>query len=496
MKTGANLKNRQGGAVAVMVGISMIVLIGFLAMVIDLGRLYVAKAGLQNAADAAALAGVKQLNGTKLGVNNTDLLSLGAVQWAIAAAAKNNYDLSSLPVDIDINDIWVGTCPEDSCMAAASSIETDTDAVNRNFLKVHTRSRNLVTWFAPIWNIFNVSTYGVAVAGPLEVNVSPMAVCAIDKNKPERGFLRGVAYNLPSLNPISNGDPIWINPVDSYPGSCDPSNGSTPILAPFVCAGKVKSLISIPGEVWVNTGTQSAMNDPLNSRFGVPSAYTGGQACDPATAPADINVKEYVCTRTGPGPCVNNPSAGAPRDWMDPTSGSDIPTQQGITIDPATRKPLAVYDPDSRTASFDQWGVLWSYAQELNHATSSVWGLSDWPTLYGGSAVSPASGVEGYPVLGSGVPYTQTSGSNYFQAPTGAGATFKTANRRVLNVVLIDCTVAPSITGATCNAHLPVLGVGQFFMQRQGNLPNNVFGEFAGILPPAQINKPRYVLVK
>src|SRR4030065_171132 len=52
MKTGASLKNRQGGAVAVMVGISMVLLVGFLAMVIDLGHLYVAKTGLQNAAEA------------------------------------------------------------------------------------------------------------------------------------------------------------------------------------------------------------------------------------------------------------------------------------------------------------------------------------------------------------------------------------------------------------------------------------------------------------
>ena len=290
MKTGYGLRNRQGGAVAVMVGISMGLLVGFLALVIDLGHLYVAKTELQNAADAAALSGAKQLNGTLLGVNDTTTNN-GAVQWAIAAAVKNNYDFSSKSVDITIADIWVGNCPDDGCMVAASSIATDADATGKTFLKVHTRNRNLVAWFAPIWNILNISTYGSAVAGPLSVNVSPVAVCVIDKEAPEMGFLRGASYNLPSLNPISNGDPIWSNPADKYPGSCDPSHGSTTFLTPFVCTGQVSSITSIPGEVWVNTGTQASMNGPMNSRFGVPTAYTGGHACDPATAPGGIKVK-------------------------------------------------------------------------------------------------------------------------------------------------------------------------------------------------------------
>ena len=496
MKTGASLKNRQGGAVAVMVGISMVLLVGFLAMVIDLGHLYVAKAGLQNAADAAALSGAKQLNGTLLGVNDTTTNN-GAVQWAIAAAVKNNYDFSAKPVDITIADIWVGNCPDDGCMVPASSITTDDAAAGRTFLKVHTRNRDFGTWFAPIWNIFTTSTYGMAVAGPLSIDVSPVAVCVIDKNAPEMGFLRGVTYNLPSLNPISNGDPIWINPADPYPGPCDANHGSTDFLAPFVCTGRISSLTSVTGEVWVNTGKQSAMNGPMNSRFGDPTAYTGGHACDPATAPADINVKEYICTRTGggssPDDCKNNPPAGSPQDWMEPQSGIAMPSQQGITI--TNRVPIDKTVSGVRTAStaanFSDYGALWSYSREKNFSTGEDYTLDDWPTLYGGSAV-PSSGVYGYP---SGVPYTQTSGSIYFDPPTGAGAAFATANRRVLNVVLIDCEAGSSITGATCNVHLPVLAVGQYFMQRQSNLPNQIFGEFAGLLPSAQL-KPKIVLMK
>lgn len=179
MKTRVSLKNRQGGAVAVMVGFSVFLLVGFLAMVIDLGHLYVAKTELQNGADAAALSGAKQLKGSLLGVNDTSTNN-GAVQWAIAAAAKNSYDFSSTPVDITIADIWVGNCPDDGCMVPASTITTDAAAANKTFIKVHTRNRDLTAWFAPIWNIFHVSTFGMAVAGRYITQVTPLGVCAID----------------------------------------------------------------------------------------------------------------------------------------------------------------------------------------------------------------------------------------------------------------------------------------------------------------------------
>ena len=53
---------RQGGAVAVTVALVIVVLMGFAGLVVDLGRLFVAKAELQNAADACALAAADSLS--------------------------------------------------------------------------------------------------------------------------------------------------------------------------------------------------------------------------------------------------------------------------------------------------------------------------------------------------------------------------------------------------------------------------------------------------
>lgn len=54
------LKDESGQAL-VLVALLMVVLLGFAALVIDVGSLYITKANLQNAADAAALAGAKDL---------------------------------------------------------------------------------------------------------------------------------------------------------------------------------------------------------------------------------------------------------------------------------------------------------------------------------------------------------------------------------------------------------------------------------------------------
>ena len=49
------------GATAIIVAISLLVLIGFLALAVDVGYLYGTKNELQNTADAAALAATRKL---------------------------------------------------------------------------------------------------------------------------------------------------------------------------------------------------------------------------------------------------------------------------------------------------------------------------------------------------------------------------------------------------------------------------------------------------
>lgn len=458
MKTRASMKNRQRGAVAVMVGASLVLLVGFLALVIDLSHLHIVKTELQNAADAAALSGAKQLDGTLLRVNDTTGNNNGAVQWAIATAAKNSYDFSLHPVDITIADIWVGDCPDDGCMVPASSITTNAAAAGKTFLKVDTRSRSLAAWFAPIWNILNTSTYGMAVAGKYIADVSAVGICELpddddNPNVTELGYERGVSYRVSDANPIAKGTPFWINPKEMAPTPCVPSHGSESVTLDYICTGKMDFTPVAGQKVYANTGTTTPQLEALDSRFNV---YTSQNKCSPLTAPPDSNIKQYI---------YNDSGTGQPRRWMNPD-----PAQQSISFTTigGTNQPKPW-----NTRSFSDYGVLWSASRPVVAANDTTDALAStrWTSLYN----APASAVTSYPQPS---PYAQ-SGVPFFEAPL---INTPTPGRRMLNMAIVDCEHL--VKNKNCQ-ELEVEGIGRFFMQKKANVSGDkdIYVEFAGLLP-------------
>src|SRR5512139_2980219 len=100
MKNQSSL-HRQSGAVAIMTAFALVLLIAMIGLVVDLGYLYTRKTELQNAADAAALAGARELNGTAAGVT-------AAVARAIALAGENSSELGSTKLVITENNVKFG----------------------------------------------------------------------------------------------------------------------------------------------------------------------------------------------------------------------------------------------------------------------------------------------------------------------------------------------------------------------------------------------------
>ncbi len=433
MNRTVNIRTRQHGAVAIVVGLSLFVLVALLGLVLDLGHVYIVRTQLQNAADAAALSGAKQLDGTLAGVGS-------AVNYAIAAAGYNRSDFT-VPVSIDIGDISVGNCPQDSCMTPASSISTPAQAAGLTFLKVMIPSGSMNTWFmrAIPGGQQSTATYGLAVAGKYVVNITPLAVCRLPDpgTTNELGYERGVTYRISDANPIGPGTMYWIDPASAIPGQCSVTN--TPDTLPFICTGKTGFTPMVGQTVNTNTGVSTPQVMALNSRLGM---YTAQNKCDPASAPPDTNVRQYVYNGTG---------AGAPGKWMNPT-----PVQQSLTFGTYG----GVYrEMPYASRTFASYGVLWS-AYRPSGAT-----VAQWSTLYNGNAVN-------YP---ESSPYAQRSG-NYFLAPPVAYT--PVPGRRIMNMVIVDCTTA----GGVCRP-ASVLGIGRFFLQMQASGPKDVYVEFGGLLP-------------
>ena len=86
----------QAGSILFVVAAGIVVFIGIAGLAIDLGMLYNVRTDLQNAMDAAAMAGASQLDGKASGIDRA---------VAQALAATNNYYFNTTPVDVTPADV-------------------------------------------------------------------------------------------------------------------------------------------------------------------------------------------------------------------------------------------------------------------------------------------------------------------------------------------------------------------------------------------------------
>jgi Flp pilus assembly protein TadG len=442
----ASRARRQGGAVAIVFSLCLVALLAVGGLVLDLSHLYVLKSELQNGADSAALAGAKEINLSAAGVTS-------AANKAIAFAAKNKYNFSTTLAITNAN-ISFSSDPDGPWSTVS---EASASPSNKSFIRVDTTSKSVNTYLMNVVGINSVATSGVAVAGRFVVDVTPMGVCAKSATKYggnllsdgrtellEYGFRRGITYNVLELGAVSGSpsDPMLLNPVDSPPTPCSPSNSSVNFTSPFLCQGN-SALASNAAIVYANTGlAKNPTERALNSRF---DDYPGGTACIPATSPPDPNIHGYDYTI--------NAASGGPAAWMTPAPTAASPT------------------------------VLWSYSKAAKAGGSAGsyyydgdFDVADWGVLYPGKTATA-----GYPATGT--PYSQAAGNLFHTAPNPAHTSG--SNRRLMNVVLVNCAAETSNSMA-CRP-LPVLGTGRFFMQSKANLNGGTpyfFVEFAGLIAP------------
>lgn len=527
MSRNPTTRSRQRGAVAVMAGLMAVTLFAFGGVVLDLGHLYIAKSELQNAADAAALAGAKELNNTLKGIQN-------ALFEARRVAQEHNYDFNK-PVTIRPENIRFGPCsdPAKCEYKTADKISTEAAAMGMTFIEVNTGLQDLNTYLMRVQgNAFSTTrTFGYAIAGHYETLVTPIGVCAVDPGRPtatyshdvtgggkldefvELGFRWGVTYNLFKLNPLpgsGNSDPYLINPVDtpasagSSEDDCKASHSSADFVEPFLCTGTSK--IRVDTEfVYTNTGLEAdKMADALNTRFGMYKKGAGA-VCTNEIAPPDANIKQYWCKGTGPEcqPPAKTPSQNvATIGWMTDgkptvayvrTRPDDAPSDPNKPEYWSSANPLS--DLPIRI-DFASYGPLWSYAWPRKPGSGSKPGNKITPSETDNTNMYDDSNMvyfENYPLdptNGKPTPPYQTTSGPYFSS----GGTQGVRDRRVLNVVIVDCSVTPA--GANiCGKKMKVLGIGRFFMQTPADFTGGpekraLNGEFAGLLDrdlPAEI---------
>ena len=198
-----SILRNQRGAVAIIVGISIFMLVGFGALAVDISHLHVARNELQNAADAGALAGARVLYNDDGTAVNT-----GANQEAYDTATANKSERTAVEVNwVSGNDgdvqrgHWsfglaglergfypnASTTPVDLWNVSTADLDADTNFINavRVVTKRTTQGTPVASFFAGIFGHDNFELSAEAVgyigfAGTLLAHDvdQPIAICS------------------------------------------------------------------------------------------------------------------------------------------------------------------------------------------------------------------------------------------------------------------------------------------------------------------------------
>lgn len=177
-----NTTNRNGtrerGAVAIIVALSLPVLIGFAGLALDLGRLFVTKTELQNAADACALAAANELVCDPSITSCPREFLLNAESAGIFVAGRNKKDFQDSSVTIAPSDIkfYTALAPNDNYKPSGTA---DTKST---FAMCTPSATGLIPYLmgALGFGPQAVSAQAVATRAPAQssCNSAPVGICA------------------------------------------------------------------------------------------------------------------------------------------------------------------------------------------------------------------------------------------------------------------------------------------------------------------------------
>ncbi len=292
-------RRRENGAIAVIVAVVLVVLVAFAGIVLDLGRLFVNKTELQNAADACALAAAGQLVCDPAGGTCPAAFLHDAEAAGIYVAARNTSDFQEGAVTITADDIRFHTAigPNSAYLSRAAGANP-----NSKFVMCTARSAALPTRFMQVLQDLtpaDVVAQAVATLAPGQTacNASPVGVCAKNLTPPTYGYDTIGEWIVSSFNKGTGGTDDanlegnfrWVDFTPSAGGTSEIrdqllGNGS-------VCGIRVGDDVREQG---VKQGAKSAWN----TRFGI--YPNGASAPTPATVAPDKTGYSYPSKAPGP----------------------------------------------------------------------------------------------------------------------------------------------------------------------------------------------------
>ncbi|WEF32317.1 pilus assembly protein TadG-related protein [Pseudoduganella chitinolytica] len=441
-------RHRQRGTIALLYALLLPVMIGCVGLALDLGLMYLRTTQLQNAADSIAIAAALKLDGTGAGISQ-------AVLRASQVAQTLNIDLAT-PLQWRSAALRFGPSADGSDWRSASAASTGAAALRYVRVDLAELDEEMRVMRPLMMGAFGadsaVEVVPVAVAGPMALQVAPLAICAMSaaptatRTNPgppdiaetvRYGLRPGIGYNLLDLNPNGTTPEYFlVDPVHA-PGT-PAAAFDDGAVAPFMCSGTLAYPAVGSARVHVRRPVAFNLWRELNSRF-APNA-----ACNVASAPPDTNMRDYT---------------GANASWMSvrPTRA----TAQRSTVGGKLRTVADLPPPTPASTPDADYGIRWAYGVPRGQAAANFATL--YPSTPGVTVAMPLDG-----------PYA-TPG--YTTAPAQPGR----PNRRLLHVPLLSCPVA-----AGTHAQASVVAFARFLLTAPASA-TEVPGEFVGIVSEAAL---------
>lgn len=271
----------ERGSILAVSALGMLSVLLAVGLGVDISRLYLAKAELQNAADASALAAASAINSLPSGIT-------AAVDRATNRESDsfvNSYEFNHKTVDIVPLQVTFAATLDGPYMSEALASSTAVAPTIR-FVKVSTQPEAIKTSFAGMVlgdavDLSAEAIAGASIAPNIFCNWIPLTLISADDAST---FVQGQTYTIrsaPAEGPSAGNYQILA--VDGRGGE-DVESGTGGGV--HLCKG--------PGETYaVDTKpgiTAGKVRKGINARFG---DYQGSQL-DPANYPPDLNVQENI----------------------------------------------------------------------------------------------------------------------------------------------------------------------------------------------------------
>lgn len=243
--------HKERGVVAILVALSIAVLIGFVGLALDLGKLFVSKTELQSSADACALAAASELTG----INNNQLDLAEAA--GIATGIRNNVMFQDEAVSVTGSDVTFS----DALDGSYSTKDGVGAPLNMRYARCTVDRTGIPNWFMQVLGIGDQDVIATAVATlapSQEFSCAiPVGICEdkIDETSPGK-WLEGVADAGDSVT----GDFGWIRFGDT---------NSAKELKDILSGSCELEDIPAEGADIGKSGVVAALAKSWNTRFGI-----------------------------------------------------------------------------------------------------------------------------------------------------------------------------------------------------------------------------------